>query len=271
MPLPIAVTTAAKPSPKTEALAQEMSALLEAPFLPRQGRSLTDVYATANTERLLICGSDHLRLHDRATGAEYFYHPNMFLTRGSVVLGGGIDQFLQAVDLRPGDRLLDCTLGFASEAALASLILGDTGSVVGLESEPALVAVTRQGLQTFPLRSAPLAAALRRIEVVAADSRSYLPQCQTGAFDVVYFDPFFEERLSGSEASVSPLFVFGNPAPLSPEAVTEARRVARRGVVIKHPAHFTLPNPLPEWVTQTVGGRKSRVIYSVMAISPPTA
>jgi len=266
MPLPIAVTTAARPSPETEALAQEMAAQLDVLYVPRLERSLPDVYSASDAGRLLISGGDHLRLHDRATGAEYFYHPNMFLTRGSVVLGGGPDHFLQAADLKPGDRLLDCTLGFASEAALASLVIGDTGTIVGLESVPALAAVTRRGLQAFPLRAIPLAAALRRIEVVTADSRDYLPQCGTGVFDVVYFDPFFAERLSGSEASVSPLFVFGNPAPLSPEAVAEARRVARRRVLIKHPSHITLPDPLSEWVTETIGGRKSRVIYSVMDV-----
>ncbi len=264
MTVPLAVTTAAKPSPETNSQAQTLSVLMDAPYIARLGRSLQDVYADAGSERLLICGGDHLRLHDRTTGAEYYYHPNMFVTRGSVVLHGGTDHFLRAVDLKPGNRLLDCTLGFGSEAALAALIVGDAGSVIGLESVPALAAVTRLGLQSFFLRSAPLTAALRRVEVITADSRDFLARCEPGAFDVIYFDPFFDERLSGSEASVSPLFVFGNPAPISPDAVAQARRIARQRVVIKHPGHIALPGPLPEWITQTIGGRKSRIIYSVI-------
>lgn len=260
----LVITTAAKLTPTLEHIASEMSAQLDAPLISRMGRSLPDIFEVTGAERLLVVGSDHLRLYDRTTGAEYFYHPNMFLSRGSVVLSGGSDHFLSAVDLNPGDRLLDCTLGFASESALASLALDGTGKVVGLESEPVLAAITRRGLQTFILRSAPLTAALRRIEVVTADYRTYLKNCESHAFDVVYFDPFFDERLSGSEASVSPLFVFGNPAPLSPEAVDEARRVARRCVVIKHPGSTELPGPITEWVTKTQGGRKSRVIYSVI-------
>lgn len=99
---------------------------------------------------------------------------------------------------------------------------------------------------------------------MTAESGAYLAQCETNAFDVVYFDPFFDHRLTGSEASVSPLFLFGNPAPLDPTAVREALRVARRRVVIKHPRHAPLPEPMPKWVTETVGSRKSRVVYSVM-------
>lgn len=264
MTTPLVITTAAKLTPTLEQIALEMSALLNAPTISRMGRSLPDIFGATGAERLLVVGCDHLRLYDRATGAEYFYHPNMFLSRGSVVLAGGSDHFLSAVDLKPGDRLLDCTLGFASEAALASLVLGSTGRVVGLESETALAALTRRGLQTFVLRSEPLTAAMRRIEVITANYQRYLQSCEPDAFDVVYFDPFFDERLSGSEASISPLFVFGNPAPLAREAVDEARRVARRRVVIKHPGSVELPEPIPAWVTKTQGGRKSRVVYSII-------
>lgn len=264
MTVPLTVTTAARPTIEIENQAQALSEELASPYLPRLGRSIQDIYTASNSARLLIVGADHLRLHDRITGAEYFYHPNMFLTRGSAVLCGGSDPFLRAVNLQPGDKLLDCTLGFGSEAALASLILGDRGTVVGLESVAVLAAITRLGLQSFPLRSAELAEALRRITVVTADHCDFLSNCEAGEFDVIYFDPFFSERLSGSEASVSPLFVFGNPAPLTLDAVREARRVARRRVVIKHPSHITLPRPLLEWVTNTIGSRHSRLIYQVM-------
>ena len=233
------------------------------PKILRRNSSLKGVLAETGAGRLLIVGADRLRLHDRDTGIEYFYHPNLFLTRGSMTLRGEPDPFLAAAALAPGDRVLDCTLGFASEASLAALTVGDPGTVVGLESEPALAAVTRIGLQTFPVPARPLEAALRRVQVVCADYRAYLASCPGGAFDVVYFDPFFPERLTGSEASVSPLFLFGNPAPLSAEAVTDARRVARRRVVVKHPRTVSLPPPLAGEVSETVSSRKSRVVYSL--------
>jgi len=54
----------------------------------------------------------------------------------------------------------------------------------------------------------------------------------------------FGERLAGSENSVSPLAHFGDPTPLQTFAVQEARRIARRRVVIKHPKYEPLPPEL---------------------------
>ena len=264
MPIPLAVTTSVRPDPAIEAQARSYAAELSAPFVSRFGLSLADVLAQADANRLLIVGADHLRLRDRATGAEYFFHPNLFQVRAANVLRGAPDHFLEATQLQSGDSILDCTLGFASEASLASLAVGDAGQVIGLESVPELALVTRIGVQNFSLHSQVLTQALRRVQVVTADSAEYLPQCADASVDVVYFDPFFEHRLSGSEVSVSPLFVFGNPAPLQAETVAEARRVARRRVVIKHPRDEPLPERIQQWVTETLSSRKRRVVYSVI-------
>ena len=264
MPIPLAVTTSVRPSPTIEAQARAYAAELQAPFVSRFGLSLPGVHAQADAERLLIAGADHLRLRDRATGTEYFFHPNLFQVRASNVLRGAPDHFLEATQIAPGDTLLDCTLGFASEASLAALIAGETGQVTGLESVPELALVTRIGVQSFVLHSEKMTEALRRVQVVTADANDYLPACAENSVDVVYFDPFFEHRLSGSEVSVSPLFLFGNPAPLRPETVAEARRVARRRVVIKHPRDEPLPNSVQAWVTETLSSRKRRVVYSVL-------
>ncbi len=264
MPIPLAVTTSVHPPLALEAQAREYAAELHATYVPRVSLSVPGVFAACGAERLLLAGQDHLRLRDRATGAEYFFHPNLFGVRAYNLQHGGRDHFLEAVQLTPGDSLLDCTLGFACEAGLAALTVGETGHVAGLESVPELALVTRVGTQAFTLHSAALTEALRRVQVVAADARAYLPQCKDASVDVVYFDPFFEHRLSGSEVSVSPLFVFGNPAPLDAATVDQARRVARRRVVIKHPRDEPLLGPVQEWVTDVVASRKSRVVYSVL-------
>ena len=260
----LAVTTSVDPAAELESQARSYAAALNAPYAPRAGLSLPGVFDASGADRLLIAGLDHLRLRDKATGTEYFFHPNLFQVRASNVLRGAPDHFLNAARLGPGSSLLDCTLGFASEASLAGLVIGETGSVTGLESVPELALVTRVGTQDFVLHSETLTAALRRVQVVTGDSQEYLPACADASVDVVYFDPFFEHRLSGSEVSVSPLFVFGNPAPLNAATVAEARRVARLRVVIKHPRDEPLPEPISSWVTEVVAGRKSRLIYSVL-------
>jgi 16S rRNA (guanine1516-N2)-methyltransferase len=268
MPTDFAITTSVKPPPAIEAQAHAYAAELQAPYVSRFGLSLPEVFAASDANRLLIVGADRLRLRDRATDTEYFFHPNLFQVRASNVLRGAPDHFLKATQIGPGDSLLDCTLGFASEAGLAALAVGETGQVTGLESVPELALVTRIGVQSFVLGSARLTAILRRVQVITGDSRSYLPACAAHSVDVVYFDPFFEHRLRGSEMSVSPLFVFGNPAPLDAATVAEARRVARRRVVIKHPRDEPLPPPISDWVTETVASRKRRVVYSVLEPIP---
>ena len=265
MPISFAVTTSVHPPPPLEAQAREYAAELGALYVPRSGLSVPGVFDACEAERLLVAGQDHLRLRDRASGTEYFFHPNLFQVRAYNLMRGGRDHFWEAAQLGPGDSLLDCTLGFACEAGLAALAVGESGSVVGLESVPELALVSRIGTQSFLLHSAKLTAALRRVQVVTADAREYLPHLTDSSVDVVYFDPFFEHRLSGSEVSVSPLFVFGNPAPLDAEAVKEACRAARRRVVIKHPRDEPLPEAVQERVTALVAGRKSRVVYSVLA------
>jgi 16S rRNA (guanine1516-N2)-methyltransferase len=271
MSISLAVTTSVAPPPPLEAQAREYAAKLQALYVPRSGLSLPGVCTASDADRLLIAGMDHLRLRDRSTGTEYFFHPNLFQVRAYNLEHGGRDHFLEAAQLGPGDSILDCTLGFACEASLAALTVGASGNVTGLESVPELALVTRMGVQSFTLHSAKLTATLRRVQVVTADAQEYLPLCAENSVDVVYFDPFFEHRLSGSETSMTPLFVFGNPAPLEAATVEEARRVARRRVVIKHPRDEPLPESVQEWVTEVMASRKSRVVYSVLAEKPKSS
>lgn len=264
MPLSVVVTTATQPSPELEERARALAAELGAPYAPRRNVTVAQVARETGTSRLLLVEHDRLLLRDTAAGMEYFFHPNLGLTRGRNLLRGERDLFPEATELGPGDRLLDCTLGFAAEAMLGAYLVGESGRVVGLESVPELAAVTRDGLSRFPLLVPELRQAMRRVQVVTADHRDYLAQCEPGAFDVVYFDPFFGERLTGSENSVSPLFHFGNPAPLDADTVRLARQIARLRVVIKRPKHEDLPGGLAAEVSATVTTRKNRVQYDVL-------
>lgn len=260
----LGVTTAANPPPDLEMRARQLADHLHAPYFPRRTLTAARLFAETDASRLLLVERERLRLCDAATGASYFFHPNLMLVRGLNLKRGARDVFADATELKSGDTILDCTVGFAAEATLAAWLTGETGRVVGLESVPELAVVTREGLQTFPLQTRDLETAMRRIQIVTADYRDYLAACASNAFDVVYFDPFFDERLPGSENSVSPLHVFGNPAPLDVSAVREARRVAKQRVVIKHPKDKPLPPEILSLTTAVAAGRKSKVEYAVL-------
>jgi len=113
-----------------------------------------------------------------------------------------------------------------------SFAAGPAGRVVALESEPVLHAIVREGLRTYRTGMVDADAALRRIELIRADHAEYLSSLPENSVDIVYFDPMLRIPVYES-SSMEPLRGVANPAPLSHEAVREARRVARRVVVLK--------------------------------------
>jgi len=263
---PLAVTTASRFHAGRTAHARTLALEMNAPFIPRRDETLAEVADSAHVSRLLVVEHAGLRLFDLPTGLAYAHHANLLPIRAASLGRGEPDLFVQAAQIVPGDAVLDCTLGFGTEATLASLLAGPSGSVVALESAPALAVVTRAGMQN-PARSLSqdLADAMRRVQVLAADSALFLRGCPDGSFDVVCFDPFFGERLPGSEQSVSPLALFGDTRPLLFAALTEARRAARKRVVLKTPKADPLPPDFAAAVSGRVMTRKSRVCFYLFA------
>ncbi|HEY3331410.1 MAG TPA: class I SAM-dependent methyltransferase [Capsulimonadaceae bacterium] len=255
------VTTGMTASPDTVSQAEAVATELGVSFVRRRGIGISRILAESGAEFVVVVQASRLLLHDGVT--EYAYHPNMLLVRGLNVLRGWRDVYVDACEFREGESVLDCTLGFGCEASLASLAVGETGRVVGLESEPALALLSRTGLRDFKLETPVLKAAMGRIDVVCADYSVYLADAADYSFDVVCLDPFFDERISGSEHSVSPLARFGNPRPLDDNAVLRARRVARRRVVVKHPRYTELPESLVAVREAVIVGRKAQTAYSV--------
>ncbi len=267
--LPLAVTTASRFHAGRTAQARALAQKLNAPFVPRRDETLAEAADSAHVSRLLIVEHAGLRLVDLPTGTTYAHHVNLLPIRAASLERGEPDLFVQAAQIAPGDAVLDCTLGFGTEATLASLLAGPSGSVTGLESAPALAQVTRAGMQN-PARSLgqTLGDAMRRVQVLSADYQTFLRDCPSQSFDVVCFDPFFGERLTGSEQSVSPLAFFGDTRPLDVTSLTEARRVVRKRVVLKTPKADPLPPEITALVSAVVMTRKSRVAFYLFAPQP---
>ena len=152
------------------------------------------------------------------------------------VLAGEVDPLVEAAQLCAGELVIDATLGLGGDALLASHATG--ARVLGLERSPLLAAFTQISLRR-PGGAGVLADAARaagdRIDVRCGDHLAALAALSSRSADVVLFDPMF--RLP---AAASPLFALvracADPTPLSIEALREARRVARRGVLIKDAA-----------------------------------
>ncbi len=259
---PLAITTASRFHAGRTAQARALADLLQCPFVPRRDETLLEIADSALVSRLLIVEHAGLRLIDLPSGITYAHHANLLPIRAASLARGEPDLFVQAARIIPGDTVLDCTLGFGTEATLASLLAGVSGHVTGLESAPALAQVTRAGMQN-PARAlgSALGDAMRRVQVIPADYGAFLRDSFSQSFDIVCFDPFFGERLAGSEQSVSPLALFGDTRPLDFASLTEAQRVARKRVVLKTPKADPLPPEIAALVSSVVMTRKSRVAF----------
>jgi len=222
----LAVTTPFRPTPAALAAAREAAVRRALPFQPRATRSLAEVAAAAGVEALLVLGG-HVSLW--VDGAEQRWHPGMGGLRAKRLLQGERvtgDSFLEAARLRPGDAVLDCTLGLGADALVAAAAVGPGGRVVGLESSPLLAAWAGEGFARLP------GAAAARVEVIAADHAAWLADAPDRGFDVVVFDPMFRHARPAAPG-FDVLRRLGDARPLSRGALDRARRVARRGVLVK--------------------------------------
>ena len=97
---------------------------------------------------------------------------------------GETDPLVAHAELRPGDSVLDATLGLGGDALVSAHATG--ARVVGLESHSVIAAFTQAALRRLPKHGRDPG---RLVQVVRADHRAWLKHQPTGAFDIVLLDP----------------------------------------------------------------------------------
>lgn len=153
--------------------------------------------------------------------------------------------------LAPGDRVLDTTLGLGTEARFLSELTGTP--VVGLEAVDVLAVLTGEGLASVGAD----------VTVVPEDSRTWLASAPDDAFDVVYADPLFPARKPSDRVNASQdvLRALGDPWTPDRAWVAQARRVARKAVVMKDLTGQGLLEALG--AHEVYGRRRQRARYGV--------
>lgn len=233
----IAVTTPLEPSPAEEAAARAAAARWGFPYAERGRASAEEARASAGADGLLVLSRAKSMLVLPVSGERVItWSPGMGALRAKRVarqlaadrprVPADRDPFFEAAGLRPGDAVLDCTLGLGADALVAAVAVGPEGRVVGIEGSAPLAAWVGEGLARSTLPGAD------RIEVRAGDHAALLAAMPARSFDVVCFDPMFRHARAepGGFDAVRSL---GDARPLAREAVEEARRVARRWVLVK--------------------------------------
>ncbi len=223
----IAVTTPLSGAPRDVEEARAAAMRHGLAVEPRDGRSLVALAAACGADAVLVVSADRVSLW--SAGDERAWDPGMAalrLRRHEAGERTTRDAFLEAAQLRPGDAVLDATLGLGMDAFVAAGVIGPGGRVVGVEASPALAALVAEGQRRHPTDAA------RRIEVVAGDAAEVLGRLPARSFDVVVFDPMFRQPRAAA-AAFDLVRRLGSPAPLAPGTLARARQVARRHVVVK--------------------------------------
>jgi len=211
--------------------AEELARRFELVAEPRRGRLVPDLLAAARGAPVIVLAGQTADLFD---GERTFRaSTGMGFLRLVRAQKGEQDPLVKAAELNPGDLVLDATLGLAQDALVAAE--ATKAAVVGLEASPVLAAFAVAALRRLPPEAAAAAA---RIEVRCADHRAALRELAAKSFDVVLLDPMFRDAQESN-----PLFDLlrrhGEHAPLEAGTLREARRVARRGVLVKDAAPGT--------------------------------
>lgn len=254
----IAVTVGRSNSDILRLKAQEWATELCLEYLDRKENEALDILLKkSESKALLVATNIGPKIYSRF--GNLFFHPSMAVLRLQRVKKRETDHFVNALALRPGSKVLDCTMGLASDAAIASFIVGSSGQVVALEASQVLHFLVSKGLKEYKADDPDLNIAMQRIVTHCVEAEEYLQQLQTNSFDVVYFDPMFEWPVSGS-SNMEPLRPVADERPISIDTIKKALKVAPR-VVIKE-RDLKILQKLG--CTEILGGRYSRIKYGIV-------
>ncbi|MDA8441892.1 MAG: class I SAM-dependent methyltransferase [Peptococcaceae bacterium] len=267
------IVTTVKSKPHLNGKAREIAASLNCLFAER-GEHTLEFFKDEFASAILIIVGD-TRIVARVGNSELFFHPSMSLLRLMNHAKGQVDRMAEAMALKPGMHVLDCTLGFASDALVASYLTGPTGSVTGVEASPLAALLVRMGVNEYTVRVhdglerhkaqvlAALPGAMQRIKVINMHHLDFLLAAKSKSFDIVYFDPMFRKPRTES-ASMAPLRGLALPDPISVSSVQAAMRVARRRVVLKEGRFSTEFARLG--FSLIPGGKYSEVAYGIIEV-----
>ncbi|MDF2671063.1 MAG: SAM-dependent methyltransferase [Paenibacillus sp.] len=242
------VTTSHTPSEESIDSSKRIAAELGCRWVPRGGKSIRKLAQTYKTPHIMLQADDELKLYMDVLNeddpgndshhnvsvepAPMFFHPSLSFVRVKRLMRGEGDALIECSGAERGDSILDCTAGLASDSIVFSYAVGGEGHVLAIESEPALHMLIREGLAHYKTHLPSFNEAMRRVEAKLGSHEQILKDLPDKSVDIVYFDPMFRSPIDDSSA-IQPLRKLANHSPLSLEAIEQAKRVARKRIVLK--------------------------------------
>lgn len=253
------VTTIRNYSSRERQLGMELAAALKTSFVARNDDSLENIMHKYEVENVLVVTKKGPVVY--TPGGEFFFHLSMAELRIKNLKNGKHDHMVDAMALTQGMSVLDCTLGLATDAIVASFTVGDAGRIVGLESSPPIALITQYGVTCYNAADEEMNRVLRRIKVKKADYYQCIGAIPDHSFDIVYFDPMFRYPVKNS-SNMKPLRFLADDRPLHPDIIKDACRIARQRVVVKELRGSSEFKRLG--LTTAYGGKYSSISYGVV-------
>ncbi|MEH7346642.1 class I SAM-dependent methyltransferase [Bacillus sp. JJ1532] len=228
------ITTAGRTNEDMTTYAINIAKELESNYVERKKRSVAAIQKIEKDDCIVV-GKERLELYPIGEKDPFFFHPNSAMFRIKRIMKGEHDPFIEAASICSGKTVLDCTLGLASDSIVASFVAGKEGKVTGIEANPFLAYMVNKGLKSWNADIPMMNEAMKQIRVVNMFSLSYLESLPDHCYDIVYFDPMFEEHILESDG-IKALSRFAVYEDITQKLIDEALRVARERVVLKD--HF---------------------------------
>jgi|HigsolmetaAR204D_1030405.scaffolds.fasta_scaffold00001_105 hypothetical protein len=256
------VTTSYDPSRDIVSLAERLAEQLKARIVRRDRMTVRALQEAHSVRDVVVVTEKGLKCY-RNGNEPLFFHPGTSMFRIKRMLSGTHrEPMLEISEAGPGDTVIDCTAGLCSDAIVFSHAVGSEGRVIAVEADPLISLVASHGLQSLETDVPEMNAAMRRIEMRHGHHLDVLRSLPDKSADIVYFDPMFRTPVEKSNG-IAPLRAYAHNQTVSIDAVEEARRVARKTVVLKEIRGSGLFGELGF----TVDGRKnSKIAFGVIRI-----
>lgn len=249
------ITTSPRPTDQILHHAARLAEEMELTLSPRSGSSMKRLAHRFPGAGWLVTGPGESLTCLTPEGQRMRWHLGLAKSRIAAANKGRPDYLLQSLQPAPGERYFDATLGMAHDALL---VASRGASIVAMELDPIVHAITTSGLKALSQAGDALSAAASRVETRTGDHTDFLRHCETDSFDGVFFSPMFMApnfRANDLEG----LREIAHADWLHPDALSEARRISRK-VVLKLERHRHPPLPEP---TQWFGSPRRRLRYAL--------
>lgn len=257
----VVVTTAGRTTEEFKEKAKSVAERYELNYIDRNKRSIYALFERYQDD-IYTVGAQKCELHLLSNGDTLTFHPNFSMVRAKRLEQGGKDPLIESSGVQNGMSVLDCTMGLASDSIMLSLAVGQSGHVVSLESDFLVYLRAAEGLKEYDACNEKFNLAMRQIHTVHTDYLTYLKRLSENSFDVVYFDPMFNETFESSNG-ISGIKQLANHNELTYESVKEALRIAKHKVVLKD--HFR-SRTFDEFGFERVIRKRSRFHYGIIEV-----